>query len=66
VERRKQAVRYLRDHLLDKEAVATSSALPPGVSPAPVRELLGTLTSDELVHLIEWEHLAKNTQAHAW
>ncbi|GAX79734.1 hypothetical protein CEUSTIGMA_g7175.t1 [Chlamydomonas eustigma] len=66
VERRKQAVRSLRDHVLDKEAHSTTSSVPPGVPPAPVKELLSTLTSDELTHLIEWEHLAKSTQARAW
>ena len=75
-DRRKRAVRSLRELLRD---ASSPSSVPKGAggsastSPSAslgkdsVKGLLGVLTSDELVHLMEWEQVAKaGASAHSW
>ncbi|GLC51096.1 hypothetical protein PLESTB_000465500 [Pleodorina starrii] len=68
---RKRAVRVVRDALRAPSQVGRSAA-PSGVAagatvtPESMETLMSVLTCEEVVHLLEWEQVAKNAAAYKW
>ena len=64
-------MRSLRELLKEQASVPSSgakaAAAVPALPEATMRGLVAALTSDELVHLLEWEAVARGgVAAHSW
>lgn len=64
-EGRKRAIRSLRELLKDAAVAPPSTAL--ALQPDTTRGLVGALSCEEVVHLMEWEAVARSgVKAHSW
>ena len=64
-DRRKRAIRSLKE-LLKGDSPASTTAAPP-LGEDSVQGLFAALTCDELVHLMEWEQVVKaGAASHTW